>query len=111
MTSTPTPTPGSRGSNPFQSVPMPIPLKGWNLRAADIFREGPLADRLERNAGWLQARPRTSNQIQDALFPSFDLGGMQSGEVRALLNRALWDAGFTPDHEDANPTWTWTDGN
>ncbi|BDU74905.1 hypothetical protein [Mesoterricola silvestris] len=110
MTTTPTPIPGSRRQNPFQNVPIPVPIEGWNLRAADIFRERPLADHLERNRAWLQARPRTSNQIEDALFPSFALGGMESREVRSLLNRALWDAGFTPSHEDANPTWTWTDG-
>jgi hypothetical protein len=99
------------GKNPFQAAPMPVPLEGWNLRAPDIFRERPLADHLGRNAGWLQARPRTSNQIEDALFPSYSLGGMQREEVRAQLNRALWDAGYTPNCEDENPTWTWTEGN
>lgn len=100
------------GRNPFQTDPMPIPLEGWELRAPDIFRERPLASHLDQNAGWLQARLRTSNQIEAALFPNYSLGGMQPEEVRSLLNHALWDAGYTPSSEwERNPTWTWTEGN
>lgn len=99
-----------RRTNPFQGTPLPIPLEGWNLRAPDIFRARPLNDHLERNAGWLQARPRTSNQIEAALFPEYSLSGMSSSEVRMILNEALWDAGYKPDFEEENPTWTWTDG-
>jgi hypothetical protein len=115
MTTTPRHEPGSpratRTTNPFQTTPLPIPLDGWNLRASDIFRERPLSDHLGRNTGWLQARPRTSSQIEMALFPSFSLDGMQSDEVRSLLNRALWDAGYTPNCTGANPSWTWAEGN
>jgi len=99
-----------RSSNPFQGAPLPVPLDGWNLRAPDIFRQRPLADHLERNRGWLEARPRTSNQIDDALFQPYALAGMHFSEVRLLLNHALWDAGYKPSNESENPTWTWTDG-
>jgi len=115
MTNTPHPEPdnrrAARTTNPFQPTPLPVPLDGWNLRASDIFRARALSDQLEKNMGWLQARPRTSNQIEMALFPSFSLDGMQSDEVRSLLNRALWDAGYTPSCTDANPSWTWAEGN
>ncbi len=98
--------------NPFPGLPMPIPLEGWNLRATDIFRERPLAARLDLNAKWLQLRPRTSNAIEYCLFPEYSLCGMEHSEVRHLMNRALWDAGYVPDREDTdNPTWTWTAGN
>lgn len=98
--------------NPFQAAPKPIPLSGWNLRALDIFRERPLADHIDRNAGWLQAHPHTSNAIEAALFPEFSPCGMEPEEIRRLMNRALWDAGYFPDCENTdNPTWTWTEGN
>ncbi len=101
-----------RGTNPFQAVPMPVPLWECGLRASEIFRERPLALHLKRNTGWLQALPRTSNQIEAALFPGYALGGMQPEEVRSQLNRALWDAGYTPSSDYAsNPTWTWMEGN
>lgn len=97
--------------NPFQGAPAPIPASGWNLRAPDLFRRRSLTDHLDRNTGWLQARPRTSNAIEAALFPEYSLSGMEPEEVRALLNAALWDAGYVPDDTDTrNPTWTWTEG-
>lgn len=97
--------------NPFQAAPAPIPAVGWNLRAADLFSPRSLAEHLDRNAAWLQARPRTSNAIEDALFPEYALNGMEAEEVRALLNAALWDAGYAPNATDTrNPTWTWTEG-
>lgn len=106
------PLPPSRGGNPFQGIPMPIPVEGWNLRASEIFRERPLSSHLERNAGWLQGRSRTSDAIEAALFPEYSLGGMEHEEVRSALNCALYDAGYTPSSEDTgNPTWTWTEGN
>lgn len=115
MTTSPTFNPDSRSAfpsrNPFQGSPMPIPLEGWDLRAPNIFRDRPLADHLNLNAGWLQVRARTSNQVEAALFPSFTLGGMQSDEVRAQLNRSLWDAGYKPSNEGVNPTWSWAEGN
>lgn len=98
--------------NPFQRIPLPVPVEGWDLRAPDIFRPKPLASQIERNAGWLQARHRTTSQIQSALFPQFSLCGMQADEVRSLLNCALWDAGYAPSRsDDSNPTWTWNEGN
>jgi hypothetical protein len=98
--------------NPFKAAPLPVPLEGRDLRASDIFRERPLAAHLECNSGWLQTRPRTSKQIAVALFPDFILGGMEPEDVRSLLNRALWDAGYTPSSVGSdNPTWTWTEGN
>ncbi|WP_243295103.1 hypothetical protein [Geothrix mesophila] len=101
-----------RRTNPYQGVPMPVPLDGWNLRAADIFRAAPLASLLSRNARWLQARPRTSEVIEATLFPEYTLGGMDHDEVRAQLNCALFDAGYEPDDEaSSNPTWFWTEGN
>lgn len=101
-----------RRMNPFQGASAPIPVTGWNLRAPDLFRERPLAEHLDRNAGWLQARPRTSNAIEAALFPEYRLCGMEHEEVRTLMNAALWNAGYAPDSEDTdNPTWTWTEGN
>ena len=101
-----------RRLNPYQGVPMPVPLDGWNLRAADIFRAAPLAAHLSRNARWLQARPRTSEDIEATLFPEYTLGGMDHDEVRAQLNCALFDAGYEPDDEaSSNPTWFWTEGN
>ena len=104
--------PSRRSTNPFQGAPAPIPLIGWDLRAPDIFRERPLATQLDNNAEWLQARPRTSNAIEAALFPEYALCGMEHEEVRSLLNRALWDAGYVPSSTDTdNPTWTWTEGN
>ena len=106
------PVPARRSTNPYQGLSAPIPLEGWNLRASDIFRERPLATHLNRNAGWLQARPRTSDAIEAALFPEYALGGMEHEEVRSLMNRALWDAGYVPSNKDSdNPTWTWTAGN
>lgn len=123
MTNTPSPAPNrrdavrrptlsARGTNPFRAVPMPIPLEGWGLRAVDIFQARPLAHRLDMNVEWLQARPRTSDEIEAALFPEYSLCGMEHDEVRSLLNFALWDAGYVPDREDAdNPTWIWTEGN
>ena len=100
-----------RGRNPFSSIPVPIPVDGWGLRALDIFRERPLASHLNRNAGWLQAFPRTSDEIEAALFPEYSLGGMQHKEVRSLLNRGIWDLGYAPsnDYSD-NPTWTMPKG-
>ncbi len=112
MTTSPSSRSNFRGMNPFECTPMPIPLGEWGLRAPDIFRERPLARHLNRNDGWLQAVPRTSDQIEAALFPEYALGGMLSDEVRSLLNHALWDAGYTPSREgERNPTWTWTEGN
>jgi len=118
MTPEPTRRNPNRGSrrprrpNPYQGVPMPVPLDGWNLRAADIFRAAPLASHLSRNAQWLQARPRTSEDIEATLFPEYTLGGMDHEEVRAQLNSALFDAGYEPDDEaSSNPTWFWTEGN
>jgi hypothetical protein len=113
MTTEPTHHPLRRRheGNPFPGVSMPLPLEGWNLRATDIFRECPLARHLGSNAGWLQARPRTSDAIEAALFPAYALCGMEHDEVRSLLNRALWDVGYNPDDEETdNPTWTWTKG-
>lgn len=102
----------ARGTNPFRAVPMPIPLEGWGLRAVDIFQARSLAHRLDMNAGWLQARPRTSDEIEAALFPEYSLGGMDHDEVRELMNHGIFDAGYTPDWEDSdNPTWTWNEGN
>ena len=86
-------------------------LDGWKLRAADIFRAAPLASHLSKNARWLQARPRTSEDIETALFPEYALGGMDHYEVRTQMNFALFDAGYDPDDEaSSNPTWFWTEG-
>jgi hypothetical protein len=105
------PHPSRHKLNPFQDAPAPIPLSGWNLRAPDIFGERSLAANLERNAGWLQARPRTSNAIEAALFPEYALCGMAHEEVRSLMNAALWDAGYVPSSTGTgNPTWSWTEG-
>jgi len=96
--------------NPFRPVPMPVPLKGWDLQAPDIFQERALAKQLALNEKWLQARPRTSNQIEAAIYPQYCLNGMERAEVRAQLNRALWDAGYSPSDTDTdNPTWTGMD--
>jgi len=102
------PIPPRRRVNPFKKVPVPIPLQGRNLRAADIFKEGVLDAHLERNAEWIQGRPRTTTQIDGALFPDYSLEGMHREEVLSLLNHALYEAGFTPDDESSNPTWTFT---
>ena len=103
--------PVQRGENPFRGVPMPIPLDGYNLRASEIFRDRPLAARLCMNAEWLQARSRTSDEIEAALFPDYSLTGMDQNEVRSQLNHAIYAAGFAPsDREGDNPTWTWTEG-
>lgn len=104
--------PSIHTANPFQGAPAPIPYTGWDLRAPDLFCKHPLAAHLDRNAGWLRARPRTANAIEAALFPQYSLSGMDSEEVRSLLNRALWDAGYVPSSTDTgNPTWSWTEGN
>lgn len=101
-----------RGRNPFCDIPVPHPVDGWGRCASDLFRGRPLASCLERNAAWLQARTRTSDEIEAALFPEYSLGGMTHDEVRSLMNRALWDAGYTPSSEHTNnPTWTWMEGN
>jgi len=102
------PIPPRRRVNPFKKIPVPVPLLGRNLRAADIFKDGVLDDRLERNAEWIQDRPRTTTQIEAALFPDYSLDGMEPDEVLSLLNHALWEAGFAPDDETRNPTWTFT---
>ena len=102
------PEPPHRKSNPFQAAPLPIPLEGFGLRAPDVFRERPLAAHISKNAAWLQARPRTSDAIHTALFPDYSLNGMEPEEIRVLLNRALWDAGYKSDNQDSdNPTWRW----
>jgi len=104
--------PSRRSMNPFQGASAPIAITGWDLRAPDIFRARPLAAHLECNAGWLQARPRTSNAIEAALFPEYSLCGMEREEVRSLMNAALWDAGYVPSSTDTtNPTWNWNEGN
>lgn len=95
--------------NPFQPVPVPIPLTGWDLHAPEIFQPDALARHLERNRRWLQARPRSANQVESALFPSYSLGGMERDEVRANLNAALYDAGYRPSDTCANPTWSWSE--
>jgi len=100
-----------RRPNPFAGAPMPRPLDGWNLRAADIFKERPLASHLGMNAGWLQARSRTSDEIEGTLFPDYSLGGMEHDEVRDQLNHALFDAGYDPSEDETdNPTWSWNEG-
>lgn len=99
-----------RSSNPFEAIPIPIPMDGFGLTAPEIFREKRLASHLDRNASWLQAHPRTSNAIEAALYPEYSLCGMEPEEVRQLLNRALWDAGYTPSNQGKNPVWTWTEG-
>lgn len=96
--------------NPFASIPLPRPVERGQ-RASDLFKPRPLDRHLERNAGWLQALPRTSDEIEEALFPEFLLGGMRPEDVRSNLNAALWDKGYTPDREEGdNPTWTWHQG-
>ena len=100
-----------RGSNPFKSVPMPFAFGGFGLSASQIFREHSLASHLDRNADWLQGRPRTSNDIEAALYPEYTLSGMEHDEVRSALNRALWDAEYTPSNPKSdNPAWYWLEG-
>lgn len=103
--------PARRGENPFQKAPLPIPAIGYDLRASDLFRERSLEAHLHRNAEWLQARPRTSEAIEAALFPHYSLDGVEPEDVRTLLNHALWDAGYAPSRASSdNPTWTWVEG-
>lgn len=93
--------------NPFTGIPLPNPVERGQ-RASDIFKARLLVQQLNRNVGWLQALPRTSEEVEEALFPDYVLAGMRPEDVRSNLNAALWDAGYTPDREDSdNPTWTW----
>lgn len=100
-----------RNSNPFPAVPMPIPFRGSGVHAAEVFSPEPLGMHLSRNASWLQARTRTTREIHSTLFPSYSRRGMEPDEVRAALNHALWQAGYTPSSLlNDNPTWNWFDG-
>lgn len=101
----------ARTKTQHQGIPMPVTLESSNLRAADVFEEDALASHLDRNAGWLQARPRTSNQIEEAIFHAHVHGAMELEAARLLLNWALWDAEYSPDDSDSsNPTWLWLEG-
>jgi len=100
-----------RGENPFPAVPTPLPCLEDDLRAVDIFTDGLVHERIRVNAEWLQYSPRSSSQIDAALFPYYSLRGMDPDEVRILLNRALWDAGYEPSDTGQNPVWSWTEGN
>jgi hypothetical protein len=69
-----------------------------------------MARHLERNAEWLRARPRYSDDIEAALYPDYSLGGMEHDVVRQLLNAALWNAGYSPDDTMSdNPKWSWSE--
>jgi len=102
-----------RPDNPYQKAPVPIPLDGFGLRASEIFNEYTLANHLGKNAEWLQHAPRTSEQIEVALFHEYSLAGMEPEEVRQNLNHAIFDAGYHPvncDSSEDNPTWLWLEG-
>lgn len=105
------PASASRGENPFHAIPYALPLLEEDLRAVEIFMDGLVHERIHLNSEWLQFSPRSSNQIDGALFPCYALGGMEPEDVRTLLNRAMWDAGYEPSNHGHNPTWTWTEGN
>jgi hypothetical protein len=93
-------------SNPFQVAPTPIPIKGWNPLASEIFESNALQNHLLRNSRWIKARPRTTKQIHNALFPEYDRCGMDREEIMNTLNAMLWDEGYIPSDNSDNPTWT-----
>lgn len=93
-------------SNPYKIIPVPLPLYGWRLSAPDIFIIEVLSERIHINRGWLAAQPRTTRQVDSALFPDYEMGGMTRAEVFEQLNAALWEAGFRPDQVKENAEWT-----
>ena len=96
----------TRTSNPFKAPPVPVPAKGWGLLASDLFEACALSERLQLNLRWIKARPRTTKQIHSALFPDYDMNGMERDEILLSINAALYDEGLTPSDESLNPTWT-----
>ena len=98
---------GGASRKPYQAPPMPIATGGLGTRATELFSERALAAHFKRNAGWLQYLPRTSEQIEEALFFSYSLAGMEAEEVREHLNAGLWNAGYVPSNRSSNPSWSW----
>lgn len=98
-----------RGNNPFQQVPIPVPCQSCE-RGSTLFSERALSRHLDRNAGWLQYRPRTSEEIEQALYPLYNPCGVSPEDARTALNYGLWDAGYTPSDKGSNPTWCWNEG-
>lgn len=92
--------------NPYNFGPVPIPLKGTNLTAPEIFTVEGLSRRIGINHGWLAAHPRTTRQIHCALFPQYEMAGMTRSEVFEQLNAALWEEGFRTDEIEENASWS-----
>jgi hypothetical protein len=65
-----------------------------------------LATVIERNHGWLQDCPRTSQEVLETLFPSLDcLWTLRRGYL-LQVGYALYDAGYTPNPaKSVNPLW------
>jgi hypothetical protein len=93
-------------SNPFRAIPMPLPLRGLHLTAPEVFTINVLLERIRINRKWLVAQPRTTRQIDAALFPHYEMAGMTRAEVFQQLNAALWEAGFRPDEVREDATWS-----
>jgi hypothetical protein len=84
----------------------PIPVRGWNPLASEIFEENALENTIQENSPWIKARPRTTSSIHSALFPEYDRCGMERSEIIDCLNCALMAADYTPSDNSNNPTWT-----
>lgn len=93
-------------NNPYNPGPVPRPLRRTDLTAPDIFTIEVLSERIGINRSWLAAQPRTTRQIDSALFPHYEMAGMTRAEVFEQLNAALWEAGFRPDQVKENAGWT-----
>lgn len=84
--------------DPTEEMP---PLKGFGLFSPPI-----LARVVERNAPWLQSAPHTAEEILNTLFPNFDHEGYGDVIYCAVLNNALFDAGYVPIGNIINPVWS-----
>lgn len=90
--------------------PKPIPCDPTEeepfLTGLALFSPPVLARVIEENSEWLQHVPRSTEEILNTLFPVFTMDGHGIVLFANCLNQAVFAAGYCPDKDSINPTWT-----
>lgn len=73
----------------------------WEVLTPEV-----LARVIDLNRDWLQWTNRTTSEVLGRLFINLNFAGMTDIQAMRRMSAALWSAGYTPNADVPNPTWT-----